>query len=249
MKQIFTLFIATVACISMYAVPSYPYASRISISSSSNVNIRVMIDNNRYKTNNNAVLVNNLQQGYHSVKIYRLVRGYSQGNYYGNSGNYQLLYNANVYIKPQYHVDITINRFGKAFIDEQPVNAESYSDEDNDWGDDNHDGSNSNNNSNDYNNSRVMNAASFGRLRQTLQNESFDNVRLTMAKQVINSNFFTVSQVKELVQLFSFENNKLEIAKYAYRNTVDKNNYFAIADCLTFSSNKEELMRYIQNYR
>ncbi|MBK7291378.1 MAG: DUF4476 domain-containing protein [Chitinophagaceae bacterium] len=33
-------------------------------------------------------------------------------------------------------------------------------------------------------------------------------------------------QVKEMMLLFTFENNRLEIAKLAFSKTVDKNNYF-----------------------
>ena len=65
----------------------------------------------------------------------------------------------------------------------------------------------------------------------------------------MSGNYFTTVQVKEIVQLFSFENSKLDIAKHAYKNTIDKGNYFTVADCFTFSNNKDELMRYIREYR
>lgn len=248
MKQTFTLFIAIIISTGMYA---YPLFSKISISSSSNSSLRVMIDGNKYKANNNSIQINNLQQGYHTVKVYSQVRNNRPGSLFGNSNNYRLVYSSNVYLKPQYHLDITINRFGKAFIDEQPINAGYYddNDDDNNWGDNN----NWNNNNNGWNNNdwtnRAMNTQSFDRFKESLKNESFDNTRINIAKQVINSNYFTTAQIKEVVQLFSFENNKLDIAKYAYKNTVDKQDYFTVADCFTFSNNKDELMRYIQNYR
>lgn len=246
MKQIFTLLIATFTSISLYAYPNY---SKMTISSAANSKMRVMVDGNRYKLNDNSVTINNLQQGYHAVKVYRQVRGNRQGNGYGNgnsNNNYQLVYSANVYVKPQYHVDITINRFGKAFIDEQVISAGYYDDEDDDdWGSNNW----NDNNWNDNNIGMAMNSQSFSSFKQSISNESFDNTRMNIAKSVINTNYFTSAQIKELLPLFSFEGNKLEIAKYAYKNTLDKNNYFSVADCFTFSSNKDELMRYIQNYR
>lgn len=244
MKQIFTLLIATITSVSMYA---YPLVSKMTISTVSNARLRVMVDGNRYRLNDNSISINNLHQGYHSVKVYRLARSGNQGYGYGNSNNYQLVYSANVYVKPQYHVDITINRFGKAFIDEQPISA-SYSEDEDDWSDDNWNDNNWNNNNNPAF-GRAMNSQSFSDFKQSLSNESFDNTRMNIAKSVINSNYFTTAQVKELLPLFSFEGNKLEIAKYAYKNTLDKSNYFSVADCFTFSSNKDELMRYIQNYR
>ncbi len=240
MKQIFTLLIAAITSISLYAYPNY---SKMTISSVSNTKLRIMVDGSRYKLNDNSVTINNLQQGYHAVKVYRQVHGNRQVNGYGNNNNnYQLVYSANVYVKPQYHVDITINRFGKAFIDEQLLSA-GYDDDD--WDDDNW----NDNNWNDNNVGMAMNSQSFSSFKQSISNESFDNTRMNIAKSVINTNYFTSAQIKELLPLFSFEGNKLEMAKYAYKNTLDKNNYFSVADCFTFSSNKDELMRYIQNYR
>ena len=49
--------------------------------------------------------------------------------------------------------------------------------------------------------------------------------------------------------LFSFENNRLEIAKLAFRKTVDKQNYFMLNEALTFSSSKDELARFIRESR
>ena len=46
--------------------------------------------------------------------------------------------------------------------------------------------------------------------------------------------------------LFTFENNRLEVAKYAYRKTVDKHNYFQLNEALTFSSSKDDLARFIR---
>lgn len=54
-------------------------------------------------------------------------------------------------------------------------------------------------------------------------------------------------QVKELLALFSYEDSKLELAKYAYDYTVDKGNYFMVNEAFSYSSSKESLMDYIKN--
>ena len=51
------------------------------------------------------------------------------------------------------------------------------------------------------------------------------------------------------MMLFTFENNRLEIAKLAYNKTIDKNNYYQLNDALTFSNSKEELARFIRQSR
>jgi hypothetical protein len=52
-----------------------------------------------------------------------------------------------------------------------------------------------------------------------------------------------------MVLLFTFENNRLDIAKYAYGKTVDKGNYFIMNDAFTFNNNKEKLSEYIREFK
>ena len=147
-------------------------------------------------------------------------------------------------MKPQFHTDISINRFGRAFIDERQMDQAYYAAYNENEHD--HDGTGWNNNGNYM---QPMNSRSFEQFRETLKNESFDNTRLVIAKQTIAANYFSTAQIKEIVQQFSFENNKLDIAKYSYKYTVDRNNYFMLNDTFSFSGSKEELARYIQAYR
>jgi nuclear transport factor 2 (NTF2) superfamily protein len=69
-----------------------------------------------------------------------------------------------------------------------------------------------------------------------------------LAKQIVDKNHFTSEQVKYMTQLFSFENNKLDLAKFAYRYTTDPKNYFVVYDALSYSSSKEQLADYIRRY-
>ena len=101
----------------------------------------------------------------------------------------------------------------------------------------------------DNNYSRAMTDLDFTQAKESLRREWFENSRLTAAKQTIDRNNFTSQQVKEMVLLFTFENNRLDIAKYAYGKTVDKGNYFIINDAFTFNSNKESLKDYIREYK
>ena len=93
-----------------------------------------------------------------------------------------------------------------------------------------------------------MNDRDFSQVKETLRKEWFENTRLTTAKQIIDANYFTSQQVKAMLLLFTFENNRLDLAKYAYGRTVDKGNYFIINDAFTFNNNKEKLSEYIREY-
>jgi hypothetical protein len=99
------------------------------------------------------------------------------------------------------------------------------------------------------NNSRAMSNTDFVQAKETLRREWFENTRLETAKQIIDRDHFTSQQVKEMVLLFTFENNRLDIAKYAYGKTVDKGNYFLLNDAFTFNNNKEALKEYIRQYQ
>lgn len=91
-----------------------------------------------------------------------------------------------------------------------------------------------------------MNAREFENVKEQIRKKWFENNRLTSTKTIIDYNNFTAQQAKVMVLLFSFENNKLEVAKYAYRKTGDKQNYYVMNDAFAFSGSKEELTRFIR---
>lgn len=94
-----------------------------------------------------------------------------------------------------------------------------------------------------------MQPGDFQSVKQSIASKSFDDTRLTIAKQVIASNCLLSDQVKEIMLLFSFEDTRLELAKYAYGYTYDIGNYYRLNDAFTFESTIEELDEYIGGYR
>ncbi|MGG9971329.1 DUF4476 domain-containing protein [Ferruginibacter sp. SUN002] len=244
MKKTFTLLTALLLSVAIYA---YPKQSSITISTTGNYGISVTIDGKQYKVKNNYVSIDDLSAGYHSIKIYRQTNGRKNGRF---NSSLQQIYNSNLYIKPQYDVDIIVSRFGKVFIDEQSTNDRNWNDRNNDcWKDDDDDWNDRDNDWNDRNssnNSQTMSSSQFEQFKQTIKKEVFSDTKVAIAKQGISSNYFSAGQVKEILQLFTFEDNKLDVAKYAYKYTIDQNNYYTILDVFTFSSSKTELMDYIQ---
>jgi hypothetical protein len=61
------------------------------------------------------------------------------------------------------------------------------------------------------------------------------------------TNYFTVTQIKELVRMVSNESNRLELAKLAYNNAVDPANYTNLFDLFTSQTTKDELSAYISS--
>jgi hypothetical protein len=60
--------------------------------------------------------------------------------------------------------------------------------------------------------------------------------------------YFTVTQAKQLIQLVSSESNRLELAKSAYGNITDPENFSLMYDVLTSQSSKTELSSYVNTY-
>jgi hypothetical protein len=104
-------------------------------------------------------------------------------------------------------------------------------------------------NSREDDNNRAVSEHSFNSMMQTLKREYSENSRVNLARQIIDRNYFTTQQVRYMLQLFPFEHHKLDLAKYAYRNTTDQENYFSIYEVFTYSNSKEQLADYIRRYR
>jgi len=90
-----------------------------------------------------------------------------------------------------------------------------------------------------------MNPGDFSRAISVIQNESFENSKFDIAKQMTSNNRLCVSQIIQICRLFNFENTKLDFAKFAYRFCLDQNNYYQVNEVFTYSSSKDELRQYI----
>lgn len=233
MKKFFTLIISSLFSLSLLAFDG----SRLSISAvTSSQELSVEVDGRKFSMKDNSITLSYLAEGYHQVKVYRQAKR-GTGNDFGRN---VIIYTNSVLLKRGFHLDITINRFGKVLVDERrmDINDEWYNDQDDYYDSDNGGWNNS------YSN--VMNTREFETVKTSLRKEWFENNRITSVKYIIEKNNFTTAQVKDMMLLFTFENNRLEIAKLAFSKTVDKNNYFLLNDALTFSSSKDELARFIR---
>ncbi len=270
MKKISTLFVlSTLLTITVFAKYDDPQLSISSFSTTGNVQVEV--DGRRYYFDNDkSIIVRNLRPGYHSIKVSKERRKGNNDNRWFNFGNKrEVIYNSSVNLRSGYDFDISINKFGKVFTDEARIdrnNDWNDNDRDRDWDKDkdrdidrnndrdqdrnrdrNYDPNRDREYDNNYN--RVISNSDFNQAKETLRREIFENTRVNLAKQIIDVNYFTANQVREIVNMFTFENNKLDIAKYAYKKTTDKNNYYLVNDVFTYSNSKDELARFIRDYR
>ena len=87
----------------------------------------------------------------------------------------------------------------------------------------------------------------FNSLKSQIKAKYFDSSRLTIAKQACRYNCMTSDQIRDVCRLFSYENNRLDFAKYAFEYCYDRYRYYMVGQSFTYSSSVDELNRYITN--
>ncbi|MBU0487870.1 MAG: DUF4476 domain-containing protein [Bacteroidetes bacterium] len=91
--------------------------------------------------------------------------------------------------------------------------------------------------------------ADFAMIKNSISSKSFEDSKLTIAKQVITNKCLTCSQMKDIMLLFDFENTRLDFAKFGYAFTYDIGNYYLLNDAFDFESSIDELNNYINGGR
>ncbi|HZI00660.1 MAG TPA: DUF4476 domain-containing protein [Flavisolibacter sp.] len=190
--------------------------------------VRVIIDGKRYGLEYNTLVLNDIIPGMHTIKIVERPQGLRGGGLIVPIRE-KVLYNGSMNFRMNYHVDIVINRFGKTLIDEQPISYTRWEGEDD----------------NLYRDETAMSNTSFENLRNTIRQERFTSSKMVIIKQALQDNYFTAEQVKQMAQQFSFEDDKLQVAKLAFNRTIDKANYHLLYSIFSYSSSKEDLAKYI----
>ena len=92
-----------------------------------------------------------------------------------------------------------------------------------------------------------MAPASFSKAKENISSNSFEDSKMTVAKQVTKANCMTASQIAEVMGLFSFEETKLQYAKYAYDFCYNQGDYYEVNSAFTFESSIEDLNQYLES--
>lgn len=77
---------------------------------------------------------------------------------------------------------------------------------------------------------------------QTLQEQSFDDKRLDIAKLCVTIGQFCTDDLVRMASTFNFDDNRLKFLRYAYPYCTDPERYPAVRECFEFRSNYDILM-------
>lgn len=200
---------------------------KLSVSVTTPTAIKVIIDGQKFFSQDNNMSIYNLQPGYHQVTVYYIKNRRDFTSYY-NSGNntyWKKVVSRQVTVRNNYQYDITVNRFGKAFYDQDFMYDDNNDDDNWYYNDDDDNNCNyfdyNNGYNQDYNdwdffrkkgtnpvNSTIDNHYSNHSATQNSHNNSYNNY---YGKKVMSAPMF--AQIKSTIQQQTMETSKLDFAK------------------------------------
>lgn len=209
----------------------FAQSSNLTISTTGNTNLKIRLNGKRYSLSDRNVTFQNLQAGTYPLVIYQLQKK-SNG-----ATEFVEVFNNNITLTYQKHLEVTVLRFGKTAWDESAIVAD-------DW----NDGYvNPVGNNNTGNSAPSIDDATFQLMKKRIKDAYYDSEMLTTGKAVIRNNLLSCKQIIELCKLFSYDDGKLNLAKYAYDFCTDKGSFFTVADVFYYDSYKKDLMTFISN--
>ena len=250
MKRILLLAILLISTVSVFAQKGATLRVRLS----TNQKLSLAIDDRYYEKRGNSLTVGNIPAGKHYLKVYSLRVGQRSAR-----GRANLVYSGYVVLKP--------NSFNAAVVDpmqrklsmrttttyDRPGNDDVYQnwndrhdDHYNDQYDDRYNDRDDRWNDRYNDNGNVMKNEDVTDLGARVKDRITDSDKQQLMQSVLSNRTYYTDQLRTMIGWLGFESTKLEFAKWAYDNAIDKENYWKLEDVFSFSSSKNDLNEYIQ---
>ena len=234
--------LSVIVLIFVFTISAYSQGSYLQISLYDDGEFSVTLDNITLGSGNYAEF-DNLPAGEHNLKIIRLMDNGATETAF--DGKIKIPAGSDLYAVIDEYNTFTIYKKKKyGFNRYVPTGEQSRK-----CGDD---GTKNNDNRNDQPTSntneckfKVMKKDDYKDLKGSINNRNFESSNTATLKTAIDNNYFTSDQVVELLRYFTFEDSKLEIAKYIYKKVCDPGNFFKVYDVFDFDSSVQELKNYI----
>ena len=84
-------------------------------------------------------------------------------------------------------------------------------------------------------------------LKKKVADKKADTEKMNILKDGLKNERYTTDQVAQIMDWFSFESTKVDFAKWAYPNTVDKENFSTLESKLTYKNYEDDLDQFIKN--
>ncbi|MCO4814340.1 MAG: DUF4476 domain-containing protein [Flavobacteriales bacterium] len=87
----------------------------------------------------------------------------------------------------------------------------------------------------------TTNEDEFNHIKTSIDDQTFADDQMEMAKKHIQKKCFTIEQMKAIIPIFSMDDDKLEMIKYMYDYSDQQNRFYEFRGLLTFNSTQKEL--------
>lgn len=94
-----------------------------------------------------------------------------------------------------------------------------------------------------------LSAEDFETLCKQIKGSALESHKLDKAKLMVDRAHLNSAQIKQINDLFTLEESKLEFAQYAYPKALDKDKYSIVRDTLTKSTSKYTLDKFIKEHK
>jgi hypothetical protein len=91
----------------------------------------------------------------------------------------------------------------------------------------------------------VVDSTEFVKFKNNISLQDFDDAKITIISNSLETKCFSCEQIKTLLELFSFEEDKISIAKKAYGHVFDPHKFEVIYTVFEFDSSKNEIKQHI----
>ncbi|MEO6220767.1 MAG: DUF4476 domain-containing protein [Ginsengibacter sp.] len=231
-KTIFTILIYNFLGNSAFAQSTQSVNIIFSGINNNTKNYKVILDGNsffsnkKYTSNNNnqnAVTIDNLETTNHTIKVYRLG---SNNPKYNSTSKKTIVYSKTFELREGYDMDITINPGGRVQFSENTIDGSEES-----------------------NDKTPMANYQFNQLLQSVRNKFSQALKGETENDAFNNsnNYFTTSQIRQLLTLITSESDRVDLAKLSYRSVTDSANFTQLYDMFKKQASKDELNDFLHS--
>lgn len=213
-------------------------AQNINISfagASQNKNFQVVIDGVSYYSvnsvnNNGRRLINipNISPGSHTLEVYSMS---NNNNVYTNGSTNSSIEGEEVYsktfqLRTGYDMNISIRPNGMVSFTEKKATIQNTA---------------------QYGGNVPMSSTSFNQLLKNVRTKRYQSEKISMIRSAFNTtaNYFTTSQVRQLLLLVNAESRRIELAKLSYKKVTDPANFTYVYDVIKSEAGRDSLDDYI----
>jgi len=218
-------------------------ASQLSVRMFNNAAVFIVLDGHQNSGLTNQHTFFNVYPGKHFLKVYAPTP-------YGRRGH--LLFSGYFHIAPDVKLKAMIDRFHSFVVLETKYLQPKYQPHPShkkqpDW-EENFPEQYPKYDYNRHENRYIMNSRDFDILMNTIYSTAFDNSRMTIAKSALRNNYVSCNQLLQIINAFTFESNKVEIAKTGWHSVVDPQQFYVIFSAFSFKSSINEVDDYIRTH-